>query len=84
MDVWRREFLKFAAAGPVEAGASAGLACRSLASNAAGRMPFDVRSFGAAADGKTLDAPAVNRAIAAGGSGWRHRADSGRNLVFAT
>ncbi len=65
MDIRRREFLEFAAVGLAEAGASAGWACRSLVGNAVGRAPFDVRSFGAAADGKTLATPAVNRAIAA-------------------
>ena len=65
MDVRRREFLKFAAVGLVAVNASADPVCRSLAHEAHRRTLYNVRSFGAAADGKTVDTPAVNRAIAA-------------------
>jgi polygalacturonase len=56
----------------------AGSATRALALAAASlahteepndRPPFDVRSFGAVADGKTIDTAAVNRAIAAAAGG---------------
>jgi polygalacturonase len=52
-------------AGLAGAGASAGCLWRSWADDADGRAPFNVRSFGAVADGKAVDTPAVNRAIAA-------------------
>jgi polygalacturonase len=60
VNVRRREFLRFAAAGLFEVGASTDWVCR-----ADPRAAFNVRSFGAAADGKAVDTPAVNRAIAA-------------------
>jgi polygalacturonase len=53
------------AAGLAGAGASAGCLWRSWADDADGRAPCNARSFGAVADGKTVDTPAVNRAIAA-------------------
>jgi len=65
VNVARRELLRFMAAGLAGAGASAGCLWRSWADDADGRVPFNVRSFGAVADGKTVDTPAVNRAIAA-------------------
>jgi polygalacturonase len=52
-------------AGLAGAGASAGCLWRSWAEDTHGRAPFNVRSFGAVADGKAVDTPAVNRAIAA-------------------
>jgi polygalacturonase len=57
--------LSFATVSFVAAGASAGCVYRSLADDADDRVPFNVRSFGAVADGKAVDTPAVNRAIAA-------------------
>ena len=68
MDIRRREFLSFSAAGLAACGASAVRINRSLAENADGRAVFDVRSFGAAADGRTLDTPSVNRTIEAAAS----------------
>ena len=65
MDIRRRELLRFAAVGLVAAGASTGPVHRSSAREADLRASFDVRSFGATADGKTIDTPAVNRAISA-------------------
>ena len=65
MGVRRREFLSFATVSFVAAGASGGWVYRALAHDADNRVPFNVRSFGAAADGKAVDTPAVNRAIAA-------------------
>ena len=78
MDIRRRELLRFAAVGIVAAGGSTGPVGpvhRSPAFGADLRAPFDVRSFGATADGKTIDTPAVNRAIsaaAAAGGGTVH------------
>ncbi len=75
MNVRRREFLRFAAAGFVQAGASAAWLCRSSANDVDHRGIVNVRSFGAVGDGKALDTPAVNRAIAAvaaAGSGTVH------------
>ena len=65
MNVARREPLRFVTAGLAGAGASAGCLWRSWAEDTHGRAPFNVRSFGAVADGKAVDTPAVNRAIAA-------------------
>lgn len=64
----RRELLKYSSLGLVSAAAPfASLAQTSGASEAgsAARIVFDVRSFGATGDGKTLDTPAINKAIAA-------------------
>src|SRR5262245_29519232 len=71
MDRFRRQFLKLA-------GVSALLAPAMLARGmraAIAEMPgggagpvFDVRSFGAVGDGKTIDSPAINRAIEAAGA----------------
>ena len=78
MDIRRRDLLRFAAVGIVAAGASTGpvgSVYRSPAFGADLRAPFDVRSFGATADGKTFDSPAANRAIsaaAAAGGGTVH------------
>ena len=65
MGVCRRAFLRFATVSFVAADASARWVYRALAHDADNRAPFNVRSFGAAADGKALDTPAVNQAIAA-------------------
>lgn len=65
MDVRRREFLKFASVGLVAASAPANWVRRSLATDADSPRSFNVKSFGATADGKTVDTPAVSRAIAA-------------------
>ena len=74
----RRNFLKLGAAGAagsvLAAGRSASAAAQEVSSN------FDVVSFGAKGDGKTLDTPAVNKAIeavaAAGGGMLRFPAGS--------
>jgi polygalacturonase len=63
--VSRRDFLGSVAAGVIEAGASVGWAHRSVADDVGNRPVFNVKSFGAAADGSTLDTSAVNLAIAA-------------------
>jgi polygalacturonase len=68
MDPIRREFLKLAGIGtlvaPVMLSMSARLAIAALPVTGAGTV-FDVRSFGAAGDGKNIDSPAINRAIEA-------------------
>ena len=65
MQVSRRDFLGSVAAGVIEAGASAGWARRSVADDVDNRPVFNVKLFGAAADGSTLDTSAVNLAIVA-------------------
>ena len=75
VDIGRRELLRVATAGLVAAGASSGPARRTLALAGDQLTPFDVRSFGATGDGRTLDTRAINQAIAAaaaaGGGGVR-------------
>ena len=62
MDSKRRELLRLATLGF----AGSALLGRSTAvSPARASAVFDIRSFGAAGDGKNLDSPAINRAIAA-------------------
>jgi polygalacturonase len=69
----RREFLKYAGAGLAGTGLAlqAGQGIARAAANPAGAGAFDVRTFGATGDGKTLDSPSINKAIdaasAAGG-----------------
>ena len=63
VDIGRRELLRLATAGLAAAGADS--ARRTLALAADQLAPFDVRSFGATGDGRTVDTPAVNQAIAA-------------------
>ena len=58
VSVHRREFLGLVAA-------SGSLASRARAQSANPFGAFDVRQFGATGDGKTLDTPAVTRAIVA-------------------
>jgi polygalacturonase len=76
----RRQFLKIAGAGI--AGGLVGTTARSAAEDlpSSSRMDFDVRAFGAAGDGKTLDTPAIDKAIdaaaAAGGGTVRFSAGS--------
>jgi len=77
MDAFRREFLKLAGTGLAAATASAVVAPGARADitapiPAAGTSSvYDVRTFGATGDGKTIDSPAINKAIetaaAAGG-----------------
>src|SRR6185312_12923000 len=69
----RREFLKNAGIG---IGAAAGIGMPLVTAQSPNAPPsggqYDVRAFGAAGDGKTIDTPAVNRAIetaAANGGG---------------
>jgi polygalacturonase len=69
----RREFFKRAGAGLAGTGLAfqAGPGMAHAAANPPGAGSFDVRTFGATGDGKTLDSPSINKAIetasAAGG-----------------
>ena len=70
MDICRRGFLRSATTSFVASSSATSPLCRACASLAYADEPdggalFDVKSFGAAADGKTIDTAAVNRAIAA-------------------
>jgi hypothetical protein len=79
MDAFRREFLKLAGTGLAGATASAvdTLGARADVKapipGAGTRSVYDVRTIGASGDGKTIDSPAINKAIetaaAAGGDG---------------
>jgi polygalacturonase len=60
----RREFLRLTGAGVV--GVAAGQATLSVsAAPHAARAVYDIRDFGAIADGKTIDSPAINKCIEA-------------------
>src|SRR5271157_3790602 len=63
----RREFLKRASVGLAGTGLAlqAGQGMARAAANPPGAGSFDVRTFGATGDGKTLDTPAINKAIEA-------------------
>jgi polygalacturonase len=67
---FRRDFLKMAGLGLI--GQSVCLASKSAAAEpeqtSGQRLLFDVRSFGASGNGKTLDTPAINAAIEAAAS----------------
>jgi polygalacturonase len=74
MEIFRRDFLKLA--GPSLAGVAASSAAGAQGSagapvSAGAGGAYDVRVYGAAGDGKTVDSPAINKAIdaaaAAGG-----------------
>jgi polygalacturonase len=71
MDWIRREFLKLASVSALVAPAMLSRGVRAAIAQipSAGAGPvFDVRSFGAVGDGKTIDSPAINRAIEAAGA----------------
>jgi polygalacturonase len=67
MDAFRRDFLKLAASGAAGAAAGSVLATGAQAQAApvpsAGSGIYDVRAFGATGDGKTIDTPAINKAL---------------------
>ena len=66
MDAFRRDFLKLAGTGVAGVLTPAVVGARAMAAPAstttAGSL-FDVRKYGAKGDGKTIDSPAINRAI---------------------
>jgi polygalacturonase len=71
MEWVRREFLKLAGAATLVAPAMLARGARSAIAQipaAAAGTVFDVRSFGATGDGKTIDSPAINLAIEAAGA----------------
>ena len=69
MDQIRREFLKLAGIVTLVAPAMLSRGARSAIVPLPGvGTVFDVRSFGAVGDGKNIDSPAINRAIAAAGA----------------
>ena len=70
MDICRRGFLRSATTSFIASSSATSRLCRACASSASADEPdgvalFDVKSSGAAADGKTVDTAAVNRAITA-------------------
>ncbi len=84
-DTARRSFLKIAGAGV--AGKAIGAIARPAAAKTipAARGEYDVRSFGATGDGKTIDTPAVDKAIeaAAGTGGGVVRFPAGNYLCYS-
>ncbi len=67
----RRELLKYSSLGLVTAAAPFAALAQSSGATAgsSNSMIFNVRAFGATGDGKTVDTPAVNKAIAAAAAG---------------
>jgi polygalacturonase len=84
-DVARRNFLKMTGAGIVGLGAPASLAGAEGNHAPAAAGHYDVRVFGAKGDGKTLDTPAVNKAIevAAAAGGGIVRFSAGAYLCYS-
>jgi len=76
MDTRRRDLLKYSPLAIAVASGAVGRTAR--AAEASGEAPqptFDVRTYGATGDGKTVDTPAINKAIeavAAAGGGTLH------------
>ena len=71
MDEIRREFLKLAGIATLVAPAMLSRGARSAIApipSAGGGTVFDIRGFGAVGDGRTIDSPAINRAIEAAGA----------------
>jgi polygalacturonase len=71
MERIRREFLKLAGIASLVAPATLSQGARSAVAQIAGAgadIVFDVRRFGALGDGKTVDSPAINRAIETAGA----------------
>jgi polygalacturonase len=80
----RRKFLSLSAAGlaaPILVGGRA----RAASSPGSPRENFDVTAYGAKGDGKTIDSPAINKAIAAaaGSGGGTVRFPAGTYLSFS-
>ena len=84
-DVARRNFLKMTGAGIVGLGAPASLAGAEGNHAPAAAGHYHVRVFGAKGDGKTLDTPAVNKAIevAAAAGGGIVRFSAGAYLCYS-
>jgi polygalacturonase len=80
----RREFLRISSAGIAAALPYRG-ADAQVSPNRADSGAHDVRMFGAAGDGKTIDTPAINRAIdaAASGGGGTVRFPAGNYLCYS-
>ena len=79
----RRDFLKSFAASAAVTGLAAPSQVRAAETSPQGA--FDVRAFGATADGKTLDTPAINKAIdaAAAAGGGTVRFPAGTYLCYS-
>lgn len=89
MDAFRRDFLKLAGAGAAGAAAGSVLTTGAHAQAApappAGSSVYDVRTFGASGDGKTIDTPAINRAleIASANGGGTVRVPAGTYVCYS-
>ena len=90
MEAFRRDFLKLAGTGlagtVVTAVSSPGAHAQTAAMPAAGSASvYDVRQFGAKGDGKTIDSPAINKAIeeAAAAGGGTVRFPAGVYLSYS-
>jgi polygalacturonase len=63
MERQRRDFLKYSTLGAAGALAPMSMGAQPTASHERPGSIYDVRAFGATGDGKTIDSPAINRAI---------------------
>ena len=85
----RRDFLKLTGAGMMIAGVTLGASTTAQAAPSRANSPsgnsFDVKAFGATGDGKTLDTPAIDKAIdaAAASGGGVVRFPAGNYLCFS-
>src|ERR1700730_1841870 len=82
----RREFLKLSGAGIAGSalGAVTTVQAATVKTNPAARDTLDVRAFGATGDGKTMDTPAINKAIeAAAAGGGTVRFPAGSYLCYS-
>ncbi len=61
----RRELLRFGSMGIAVAAVTAAPAAYAATPSATGQTVYDIRTYGALGDGKTVDSPAVNKAIEA-------------------
>ena len=81
----RRAFLRLSGAGIAGAALSSSPAQAQPAAPAPGSGTYDVKSFGASGNGKTVDSPAINRAIeaAAAAGGGTVRFPAGMYLCYS-